>query len=345
MVKTTTGANRLKVIAALCALSLGSTLLSAEGNSITDLAGRRVSLPATVARISAIHPIPSHMLWRLAPLKLASIDSQFKDRMLFMPQAEKDRLLALPVTGQFHSKDLSREQLLHIKPDVIISLSKDLAIEQEQRDFETPIIAASKDDLLGYAASWRLVGKVVGNEKEGDELADYWETSLKRITAISDKIPTASRLKVYYAQPGLTTTVGSASIMNSLIREAGGLGFFDQHPIDKTQTENEAIVVSMEDIAAWNPDVIIAKTASARDEILKNSQWKSLKAVRDKRVYATLKYAMMDRIQALMGLYWCAETLYPKKYDYDLAALMREFYKKVYLSDAISAEEMREELR
>src|SRR6478672_9422327 len=35
--------------------------------SVTDLAGRKVEVPQPVSRILALHPIPSYIVWRLAP--------------------------------------------------------------------------------------------------------------------------------------------------------------------------------------------------------------------------------------------------------------------------------------
>ena len=70
---------------------------------ITDLAGRNITLPADITRISVLHPIPCQMVWRLAPEKLVSADKQFTERLEFMSDDEEKRLLALPINGEFHS--------------------------------------------------------------------------------------------------------------------------------------------------------------------------------------------------------------------------------------------------
>ena len=260
-----------------------------------------------------------------------------------MPQEEKDRLLKLPVTGTFHN-NMNTETMLLVHADVIISLTKDPNIETEQEDFNAPIVAGSKDNLKDYEEMWRLIGKVVGEEKTANELADYWETTMSKVTAITKNIPEDKKLKVYYAQPTPTTTVGSESIMYSLIRMAGGITFFDHYPITKGQEQSESIPVSMEQIIAWNPDVIIAKSVKSYNEIMSNSQWSSLAAVKNKRVYVSLTYAMLDRIQSLMGLLWTAQTLYPDQCRFDFTGEMKNFYKKVYLSDAITDEQIYEKI-
>ncbi|MDP4177335.1 MAG: ABC transporter substrate-binding protein [Bacillota bacterium] len=309
---------------------------SANDLTITDLADRKVQLPKTINKISAIHPIPSHMVWRLAPKKMASIDSQFKDRMLFMSDDEIKRLKSLPMTGVFNNGDMSTEQMLTIKPDIIISLKKDTKLDTEQQDYQAPIVATSKDSLTDYEDSWRIIGKITGNEKEGNELGDYWHSTVGKVTKITSKIPQKEKLKVYYAQSGTSSTVGTKTIMASIIRLSGGINLYDDIPISKSDEQNESINTSMEQILSWNPDVIIAKTGKIRDQILSNPQWQNTNAVKNKRVYATLKYEMLDRIQSLMGLVWTADTLYPDKVKIDLHKETKTFYSKVYLTNDIT---------
>lgn len=313
--------------------------------TITDMAGRKINISKEVNKISCIHPIVSHMVWRLAPKKLASIDNQFKDRLLFMPDAEVKRLKGLPITGTFNTGDMETEQMLMIKPDIIISLKKDVNLDKEQTDYLAPVIAASKNSLSEYEESWRLIGKLVGNEKEGNELADYWHSTMAKVTAITSKIPEKDKLKVYYAQSQINTTVGSKTIMASIIRMAGGINLYDTISTSKADQENESVTPSMEEVLDFNPDVIIAKTAKARDEILSSPMWENINAVKNKRVYATLKYEMLDRIQSLMGLEWTVNILYPKKINLDINKEAKIFYSKVYLSKSITDTQIHEEMK
>lgn len=316
-----------------------------ETSKITDLAGREVDVPIQVEKVSCIHPIPTQMVWRLAPKKLASVDNQFLDRLLFMSDDEIARFKSLETTGTFNTGDMSTEQMLTINPDVIVSLKKDINIDKEQQDYLAPIVAASKNSLSDYEESWRLIGTLVGNKKEGNELADYWHQTITKVTDLTSKIPTEEKLKVYYAQPKINTTVGSQTIMAAIIRDAGGINLYDTIPITKSDEENESVIASMEQILTFNPDVIIAKTTSARDEIISNPQWENINAVKNKRVYASRKYEMLDRIQSLLGLVWAANTIYPDKVKLDIDKETRTFYSKVYLSDDITDAQIKEEIK
>lgn len=314
-----------------------TTIVAATSDTrlITDLAGREIKLPAEISRISVVHPIPCQMVWRLAPEKLVSVDKQFTERLEFMPADEKKRLLTLPVNGEFHS-DMNTEEILKVNPQVVITLTKDMEIDQEQGKVGVPFVAASKDTLGEIADSWRLIGKVVGNEKEGNELGDYWDETIKIVTDQTSKINESDKLKVYYAQSEVTSTVGSRTIMASIISLAGGISFMEANPQFQSVNTSEEIKVSLEQVYRWNPDVIITKTAKGRDEILSNDAWKDITAVKNKRVYASTKYEMLDRTQSLMGLLWTAKTLYPDEVKIDLNKEVKTFYLKVYLDNNVT---------
>jgi iron complex transport system substrate-binding protein len=323
-----------------CKSSATAPVSSQSGTQvITDMANRKNTVPTDITKISVVHPIPCQMVWRLAPDKLVSVDKQFDDRLEFMSSDEQTRLKALPITGEFHS-GLSAEQILAANPQLVISLTKDTDIETEQRSFNVPVVAASKDTLHDLADSWRFVGKVVGNEKEGNELGDYWDSTMKMVTDQTDKIADKDKLKVYYAQSPISNTVGPKTIMASIISLAGGVSYMEANPPKASDATNESIAISMEEILKWNPDVIITKDAKGRDEILSSAAWKDVTAVKNKRVYASTKYEMLDRTQSLMGLLWTAKTLYPDKVTFDLNKEVRTFYSKVYLDNNVTDDQI-----
>lgn len=334
------GGGRMGIAIACCLVAWMHTVHAAE---VVDMAGRSVVVPTVVQRITCIHSTPSHMVWRLAPSKLASIDSQFKDRLQLIPASEVNRLLGLPLTGIYRG-GINREEMLALRPDIILSLTKDPGLDQEQRDFAAPVFAISKDSLADYATSLRLVGRLVGNEAEGNMLADYWEETMGRVAALTSSIPEEVRPRVYYAQRKTTSTVGSATIMASIIRLAGGRSFLDGMHGSLAQKESEGVAIPLEDVIAWDPDVIIAASSSARDEILADPRWKSMRAVKEGRVHAVLKLAMLDRMQSLMGLLWTANLLQPGRAAFDLLAEGRRFYGLMNLNGTISSEQMQEGL-
>lgn len=311
-----------------------------ESSVITDLGGRKVTLPSKINKIAVIHGDPEYIVWRLAPLKLANKDTYFSDTndrvfpQKFMRAEDIKKFQSLQSTGMY--SNVSTEQIMMLKPDIVLTLNRDPGINEEEERFGVPVIGASKDSLSDFEKSIRLIGKIVGNEKGANDLADYWNSSIKKVTNITSKISKNKKLKVYYASSVATNTIGTKTTQASIIRSAGGINYYDDNPITKNLEESEGVTTSIEQIIAWNPDVIITGSSKTTKDILSNAQWENIKAVVNHRVYTTLEYACMDHYESLLNLMWTANKLYPDKVKIDLYKEAKVFYKKFYYTDNIT---------
>ncbi len=325
--------------------SSSETSDSDDTTELTDMAQRTVTIPTpeNIEKISCLHPIPTYMTWRLAPEKLNSVDMVFNANPRLVPEDANETLNGLPVTGVFF-KGMNQEQMLALDPDVIVSMTKDPNLDQEQSDYAAPVVAISKDNLTDYEQSFRLMGKVLGNEEEADELADYWNDSITKVTDITSTIPESKRVKVYYAShDGPLSTVGPLTVMSSIIDLAGGVDLYDTNTtLTSTQKVDEHLVVNIEQVLLWNPDVIITKTETEKNTILNDTQWQSIDAVKNGRVYAAPRWESLDGIQSIMGLMWTAEKLYPDKVKFDFNNETRAFYSEFYNYDNITDEQIAE---
>lgn len=308
-------------------------------NEITDMSGKKIELKSEINKVSCIHPIAAHMVWRLAPNKLVNTDVQFVTRLDLMPQKEVERLKTLPVFNTY-SEGIDTEAVLNVNPDCLITMTKDPNKDNYQEKLDNiSVIKLSKDTLQDYGESFKIVGKIVGNEKEGNELADYWNQTFDKVEKEIDKVKPANKIRIYYAQAKANCTVGPKTIMASIIGYVGGENFYDTHKISSSQLQNESVETNMEDIVMWNPEIIIAKNQKAYDDIMSNPTWAQIDVVKNKKVYVTKKYSMLDRIQSIMGLMWTAKTVYPD-INIDFKKEMKNFYSKVYLCDDISEDTM-----
>jgi len=304
----------------------------ATTRTITDILGRTVDIPTEVNKVVCLHPIPTYMVWRLAPDKLVSIDWVFRIHLdkgnYLLPDSSVKKLKDLPVTGTYF-KSMNKEQILSLNPTVIVSMTKDPNLAKTQDELSIPVLAISKNTLNDYEASFRVMGKLLGNEKEGNELADYWRSVIERVTNETSQIPKKERVKVYYvSHDGPLSTVGPATVMASIIDLASGINVVKDI---QGQPTSEHITVSMEQVLVWNPDVIITDNAGDRDEILSSSEWQEINAVKNHRVYAVRRHEHLDGIRSIMGLVWTANTLYPEKVTFNFIDETKTFYSKFYL--------------
>lgn len=314
--------------------------LNGSNTIVTDLAGRNVTIPKQemINNVTCLHPIATYMTWRLTPTKLKSIDMVFDSSPKLVSDITNETFNNLPVTGVYF-KGMNKEQILSLHPDIIVSMTKDPNLDEEQMNYSVPVIAISKDNLTDYAESFRFMGKVLGNEKDGNDLANYWEDIIKKVT---DQTSNLSKVKVYYAShEGPLSTVGPLTVMSSIIDLAGGIDMYDTNvTMPLADQVNERIIVNIEQVLIWNPDVIITKTEATKNIILNDPQWKSINAVKNHKVYAVPLWESLEGMQSIMGLIWTAETLHPDKVTFDFNNETRTFYSKFYLYDNMTDQQI-----
>jgi iron complex transport system substrate-binding protein len=100
--------------------------------------------------------------------------------------------------------------------------------------------------------------------------------------------------------------------------------------------------VSVEQVLAWNPDVILTLDPGFFRSVATDPLWSSVKAVRDKRIYLApgLPFGWFDAppgVNRLIGVRSLMATLYPRQFPESVRDTTRDFYKLFYhvdLSDA-----------
>jgi len=301
---------------------------SEGGARIVDLAGRSVTLPAQVNRVVSLHPLTTHVVWRLAPNKLMNMDRMFQARVSKFPCPPADRVLlqSLPVTGVY-SDSLDQDLITSLRPDLIVSVANDPNIDKYQPKFGCQAIAVSKATLDACSASFELIGKAVGNLGGGYELAAYWNGAMRRVAACTGRIPASTRLKVYYAShDALLTTPGTSTIMSSILNLAAAIGFSAANPGSGIAPTDERGAISLEQLVAWDPDVIVTSNSSLPPQIVSDPRLRGVGAVVHDRVYANPPEASLDGVKSLMGLVWISTLLYPKTVTLDYETEAQTYY-------------------
>jgi iron complex transport system substrate-binding protein len=100
--------------------------------------------------------------------------------------------------------------------------------------------------------------------------------------------------------------------------------------------------VSVEQVATWDPDTIIALDEGFYNKLWNDPRWQAIAAVKAKRVYLSprLPFGWVDHptsVNRLLGLKWLPQVLYPEVFKGDIRTQAREFYRLFYqieLSDA-----------
>ena len=309
--------------------------------TITDMAGRNVTIPAEVNSVVTLYPPATKIIYTIAPDKLVGID---RVSVGYEGFREIDpRIKDMPVVGT--GSAVNNEVVLSLSPDVIITVprSGSSSPDKLQETLGIPVICVNPRDHDGIKKTHQLIGEVLGEEDRAEELVSYYNEKVNYITGKTSRIPENERVRVYFAGGGpkggsMLTTVGKKFIWHDNINVAGGINVAE----NLTGYFN---TVSIEQVIRWDPEVIITGRAEgASEDILSDPKWQDIRAVRNGRVYVIPSYTHTwgyPTSEWVMGTMWLADRLYPEIVNLDMTVETKEFYSKFFCCD-LSDEEVYE---
>jgi len=329
----------------------GTTPASEEAGAITitDSAGREVTLPAQIEKIAPSGPLAQIVLYTIAPNKLCGVSVDFS-------QAAKpyfdERYLALPKFGQFYGKNagLNMEALMAEGPDVIFDIGEakegireDMDRLQEQIGIPVVFVEAT---LPTISEAYHFLGGLLGEEEQAAALAAYCDDTLARAADIREGMREDDRVSVYYAlgNNGLHTNA-RGSIHADVIEWVGGKNIADVKPV----SSGAGSEISLEQLIQWDPDKIICATGEIAGLIRRDPAWRVLRAVRENQVYVApaAPYNVMGdppSVNRIAGIWWLGNLLYPLEYDGDISAEFQKMYRLFYHIE-LSGEQIQEILK
>lgn len=320
------------------AASSGST------KTITDMAGRQLTVPDPINTVLGTAPPVTVMTYIIAPEKLAGFNSNYNSSQ-YLPDKYKN----LPNAGGTQGMTkLNAEGFFKYNPDVIlngqvISPFQDTGVNDIQNQLNPipVIVVADITNISGFAPGMRFLGKLLNNPEKAEEFITFYENIYDKVNKTTASIPESERKKVYYAEgPEGLMTDPAASNHAQPITVCNGINVAT---IEWTNMVGRT-PVSIEQIMKWNPDVIIAADKQFYGKVYSDPNWAEIKAVKDKQVYLVPSdpfnwYDRSPGVNIVMGIPWTAKILYPDKFtDMDIIALTKEFYSKFYHYDLTDSE-------
>lgn len=320
-----------------------TTVDTMADRTITDDAGRTVVIPG-VGKLKKIYftsPVAQILCFTLAPELAGGTTMQFSATELkYLPEGTADlkNLGSLAAGGKLNPEAIVAEQIQAIfnVSSVALTASDISTANDLQNQMRIPVVCidGSMDKM---STAYREVGKILGKEKEAEKLASYCDDTLEAVQKAITSVPENERVSVYYAEgPKGLQTEPEASQHAVAFKLAGAKNVAVDVPVGATKGMSE---VSLEQVIAWNPEVIIAWDDVVRggaDELIRtNPDWVSISAVKNGRVYTmpNVPFSWCDRppaVNRFLGIQWLANTLYPKAYKVDMVKVTKEFYSTFY---------------
>jgi len=319
-----------------------ATQETAETREITDMAGRKVTVPTAenIESVFSASPVAAIFLYMVAPDKLLGWNYELND-------VEKsiilDKYQDLPNFGMGDA--VNYEAVIAANPTIAINSGKinDAMVSDCDALSESlgiPVVAVD-NELNNSAEAFRFMGELLGVEDHAEELAQYAEQVFTDINALSD-IPEEKKVSVYFGNGEDSLETAPRGSQHAQILDAINA----VNVADLELGDGSRVQISAEQLLAWDPDVIVVNGepkadksgSSAAEDILSNPDYASLKAVQDQKVYGTpnAPFSWVDRPAGpnrLIGMRWFSALIYPEYIKCDINEEIHKFFDLFYHVD------------
>lgn len=319
-----------------------ATQETAETREITDMAGRKVTVPVAenIESVFSAGPVAAIFLYMVAPDKLLGWNYELND-------VEKsiilDKYQDLPNFGMGDA--VNYEAVIAANPTIAINSGKinDTMVSDCDALSESlgiPVVAVD-NELNNSAEAFRFMGELLGVEDHAEELAQYAEQVFTDINALSD-IPEEKKVSVYFGNGEDSLETAPRGSQHAQILDAINA----VNVADLELGDGSRVQISAEQLLAWDPDVIVVNGEpkadksgnSAAEDILSNPDYASLKAVQDQKVYGTpnAPFSWVDRPAGpnrLIGMRWFSALIYPEYIKCDINEEIHKFFDLFYHVD------------
>ena len=319
-----------------------ATQETAETREITDMAGRKVTVPTAenIESVFSAGPVAAIFLYMVVPDKLLGWNYELND-------VEKsiilDKYQDLPNFGMGDA--VNYEAVIAANPTIAINSGKinDAMVSDCDALSESlgiPVVAVD-NELNNSAEAFRFMGELLGVEDHAEELAQYAEQVFTDINVLSD-IPEEKKVSVYFGNGEDSLETAPRGSQHAQILDAINA----VNVADLELGDGSRVQISAEQLLAWDPDVIVVNGepkadksgSSAAEDILSNPDYASLKAVQDQKVYGTpnVPFSWVDRPAGpnrLIGMRWFSALIYPEYIKCDINEEIHKFFDLFYHVD------------
>ena len=301
--------------------------------TFTDDCGREVELPSPITRIAATGPLSQIVLYTLAPDMLVGLAAKWSGGAEGIVPEE---YLQLPYLGQlYNTANLNVEELALAAPQVIIDIGRvmptsteDMDTLQRQTGIPTIFLCA---DFEALPQTYRSLGQLLGRPEKGEELASFCEKIYSRTLSILEQVGDNKVTALYIkGEQGTSVLAKGSPHAETLDLLTDNLAV-----VDSPSSKGSGNSVTMEQIALWDPELILFDADSIYDTVAGMDTWNTLSAIAG-HSYLEVPESPWNWLgtppaaQRYLGMIWLTAQLYPEYCDYDVKEEILEFYKLFY---------------
>lgn len=270
--------------AATSAAASASQPAAAYPLTLSDDAGREVTLDAEPARIVSLAPSNTEIVCALDACDRLVGVTDFDDYPTEVAEVEKVVTMA----------QVDVEAVVATEPDLVLAAGNELtptAVIDQLTDLGLTVMVLYPESLGEVSADVELVGEAIGGQAEAAALVAGMAA---RVQAVEEAVAGLERPRTFYEVSvfeGVIYTAGEGSFLADLIGAAGG---------DAITGDALSTSIEIEDLVAADPEVILLGDATYDDTITPESVaarpgWETMTAVADDRVVVVHEDVVITR--------------------------------------------------
>ncbi|TQD25915.1 ABC transporter substrate-binding protein [Methanolobus vulcani] len=328
--------------------------------TVTDLAGREVTVPTRVERVVLGHSLyiqefaavegedfTEKIVGWGSELETKDFDT-YSQYLEFYPE-----IADIPIIGSMSRNTFDTESVVSLNPDVIImplmryEASKETIQTLESVGIPVLIVDFWKSPLENTQESTLLLGKVMGKEERAQNISEFYGEQMdlvySTLNSIDPESSTSQKVYVEYgsrgpSQYGITF---SDSNWGPMITKLGATNVAEDvasmSAIDPEYllSQNPDIIIIAGQYWPENPDSMgLGYSTSVEDSredlqgFCTRSGWDELTAVKNNNVYS-IHHGISYHIYNFVGMQALAKWIYPEEFaDMDPDENLREFHER-----------------
>ncbi|HHY25580.1 MAG TPA: ABC transporter substrate-binding protein [Desulfitobacterium dehalogenans] len=303
--------------------------------TVTDMAGRAVTLPAEVKTVGTIGSIGVLNAFVETLSAGERITNEGSPSFVKSPSWEKYQYKFTPQIKdlkpfQGADSELLMENILAAKPDVCLTMSSDLTEQLEKQGIKGIQLSWTKTEDVKECIT--LLGEVLNQQEVAADYLKYFDNMLAKAANLTKGIKEADKKTVVYgsvsqfSQPHL--------IAEWWIDQAGGISVTAEA---SAKANKESLTYTLEDLLKWNPDMMFVSSAAEKKAVLEDARLGEITAVKNGDIYILPRIAHVwgnRTTEQPLTIMWAINKLYPELVpDSELAKDISYFYSHFFKYD------------
>lgn len=312
-----------------------STTPESTTKEIVDMRGKTVTIPTNVTKVVVVFP--------MAFTAICAIDGG--DKLVGIPNWATGDLFLMKFFPELKSLTLcgsptsvNIETIVSTGAQIVINSNTATATNNAIEARGIPVIAVNFDNYTSFLQSVTIMGDAIDKSTQAKAFTDFYSTKIDTVYNQVSNISSSDQPKVLFLneRSGKISTLAGDFFTSVLINKAGGVNV-------AAELTGGWVTVSAEQIIDWNPDVILTCSSDSLTHaytpelsvanILNNSQYQTINAVINKKVYETPSDGEDWWMAGKTAMFteWLAIKLHPTRFtEFNLVNDADSFYNQFY---------------